>query len=129
MDRGDVLQCRAWVARDRKGPPMDEQHSDSPAAPQRDTVADKADDVLGNLTGGSEEHPVESHADEAQRATPPDQGNGKGSADPAKMGTEAHDDAGDDEAVDDGSLLGVGTHDNATDNASDDAHGIIGEDA
>jgi len=108
---------------------MNEQHSADAAAPARDTVADNVEDVLRKWTGGNEEHPVEGHADEAQRATPPDQGNGKGSADPAKTGTEAHDDAGDDEAIDDGSLLGVGTHDNATDNASDDAHGIIGEDA
>ncbi len=50
---------------------------------------------------------------------------------PAETDTQAHDDAGDDEAVDEGSLLGVGTGDNDTmsDNASDDAHGIIGEEA
>jgi hypothetical protein len=110
---------------------MNEQHSDGVAAPSRDTVADKVEDVLNKRTGGNEEHPVEGHAEEAQRETPPDPGNGKLNADPAKTDTETHDDAGDDESVDDGSLLGVGTGDNdaASDNASDDAHGIIGEEA
>ncbi len=56
---------------------MNEQHTEDAAAPPRDTVADKAEDVLGNLTGGAEEHPVEGHADEAQRETPPDHGNGE----------------------------------------------------
>jgi hypothetical protein len=110
---------------------MNEQHSDSAAAPARDTVADKVEDVLSKRIGGNEEHPVEDHADEAQRETPPDPGNGKRSVDHAKTDTETHDDAGDDESVDAGSLLGVGTGDNnaASDNASDDAHGIIGEEA
>ncbi len=58
---------------------MNEQHSEG--APPRDTVADKTEDVLGNLTGGAEEHPVEGHADEAQRETPrdtqPDHGAGE----------------------------------------------------
>jgi len=116
---------------------MIEQHRagdvDGAAAPARDTVADNVEDVLRRRTGGNEEHPVEGHADEAQRATPrktlPDQGDGTSSVGPAKTAPEAHDEAGDDEAIADGSLLGVGTHDNANDNASDDAHGIIGEDA
>ncbi len=59
---------------------MNEQHTEGAAAP-RDTVKDKAEDVLGNLTGGAEEHPVEGHADEAQRETPretrPDHGVGE----------------------------------------------------
>ncbi len=50
---------------------MNEQHTEGAAVPPRDTVADKAEDVLGNLTGG-EEHPVKGHADEAQRETPRD---------------------------------------------------------
>ncbi len=114
---------------------MNEQHSADVATPARNTVAEKVEDVLNKQTGGNEEHPVEGHAEEAQREPPreplPDQGNGKDSVDPAKTDTETHDDAGDDEAVDDGSLLGVGAGDNdaTSDNASDDAHGIIGEDA
>jgi len=55
---------------------MNEQHTEGAAAP-RDTVKDKAEDVLGNLTGGAEEHPVEGHADEAQRETRPDHGVGE----------------------------------------------------
>jgi hypothetical protein len=59
---------------------MNEQHTEGTAEPPRDTVADKAEDVLGHLTGGNEEHPVEGHADAAQRETPretrPDRGNG-----------------------------------------------------
>ena len=72
------------MTRDRKGPPINEQHTEGTAAPPRDTVADKAEDVLGHLTGGNEEHPVEGHADAAQRETSretsretrPDRGNG-----------------------------------------------------
>ncbi len=33
----------------------------------RATAADKVEDVLGKRTGGTEEHPIEGHADEAQR--------------------------------------------------------------
>jgi len=119
----------------RKEPLMSEQHTAGAATSSHDAAADNVEGVLGNLTGGSEEHPVEGHATEAQRETPretpPDQGNGNRSSDLAKTDTETHDDAGDDEAVDDGSLLGVGTGDTdaASDNASDDAHGIIGEEA
>jgi len=35
-----------------------------------DTVADNVEDVLRKRTGGTEEHPVEGRADEAQRETP-----------------------------------------------------------
>ncbi len=49
---------------------MNEQHTKDTAGPPRDTVADKAEDVLSKRTGGTEEHPVEGHADEAQRETP-----------------------------------------------------------
>lgn len=58
------------MLRDGKEHLMNEQHTDGAAAPPGDTVADKAEDVLGNLTGGTEEHPVEGHAHEAQRETP-----------------------------------------------------------
>lgn len=54
---------------------MNEQHTDGAVASERDTVADKAEDVLGHLTGGAEEHPIEGHADEAQRETRSDRGN------------------------------------------------------
>ncbi len=46
---------------------MNEQPTEGAAPPPRDTVADKAEDVLRKRTGGTEEHPVEGHADEAQR--------------------------------------------------------------
>ncbi len=114
---------------------MNGQDTEGTVARAHDTTANKVEDVLRKRTGGTEEHPVEGRADEAQRETPretpPDQGNGNRSSDLAKTDTETHDDAGDDEAVDDGSLLGVGTGDTdaVSDNASDDAHGIIGEEA
>jgi len=63
----------------RKEPLMNEQHTESTAAPH-DTTANNVEDVLRKRTGGIEEHPVEGHADEAQREpqaglgtdTPPD---------------------------------------------------------
>ncbi len=48
---------------------MNEQHTEG-AAPPHDTVADNVEDVLRKRTGGTEEHPVEGRADEAQRETP-----------------------------------------------------------
>ena len=45
---------------------MNEQHTESTAAPQ-DTTANNVEDVLRKRTGSTEEHPVEGHADEAQR--------------------------------------------------------------
>jgi len=137
VERGCMTRAEAAVrlTRDRKGLLMNEQPTGGASTPPRETAADKVEDVLRKRTGGTEEHPVEGRADEAQRETPretpPDQGNGNRSSDLAKTDTETHDDAGDDEAVDDGSLLGVGTGDTdaASDNASDDAHGIIGEEA
>ncbi len=64
----------------RKDPLMNEQHTDGTAAPPQDTTANNVEDVLRKRTGGIEEHPVEGHADEAQREpqaglgndTPPD---------------------------------------------------------
>ncbi len=58
------------VTCDRKGPSMNEQHTEGAAPPAHDTAADKVEDVLRKRTGGTEEHPVEGHADEAQRETP-----------------------------------------------------------
>ena len=49
---------------------MNEKHTDGAAPPPHDTAADKVEDVLRKRTGGAEEHPVEGHADEAQRETP-----------------------------------------------------------
>ncbi len=51
----------------RKEPLMNEQHTDGTAAPPQDTAAGKVEDVLRKQTGGTEEHPIEGHADEAQR--------------------------------------------------------------
>jgi len=53
----------------RKEPLMNEQHT-AGAAPPHDTVADNVEDVRRKRTGGTEEHPVEGRADEAQRETP-----------------------------------------------------------
>ncbi len=53
----------------RKEPLMNEQHTDG-AAPPHDTASDNVEDVLRKRTGGTEEHPVEGRADEAQRETP-----------------------------------------------------------
>ncbi len=58
------------VTCDRKGPSMNEQHTEGAAPPSHDTAADKVEDVLSKRTSGTEEHPVEGHADEAQRETP-----------------------------------------------------------
>lgn len=63
----------------RKEPLMNEQDTDG-TTPPHDTTADNVEDVLRKRTGGTEEHPVEGHADEAQREpqaglgndTPPD---------------------------------------------------------
>jgi len=50
----------------RKEPLMNEQHTEG-AEPPHDIAADKVEDVLRKRTGGTEEHPVEGRADEAQR--------------------------------------------------------------
>ncbi|MDQ2830859.1 MAG: hypothetical protein M3Y74_17665 [Chloroflexota bacterium] len=49
---------------------MNEQPADGASTPLCDTAAGKVEDVLRKQTGGTEEHPVEGHADEAQRETP-----------------------------------------------------------
>jgi len=49
---------------------MNEQHTDGVASSTHDVAADKGEDVLSKRTGGTEEHPVEGHVDEAQRETP-----------------------------------------------------------
>ncbi len=54
----------------RKEPLMSEQHTADAATSSHDAAADKVEDVLGKRTGGTEEHPVEGRADEAQRETP-----------------------------------------------------------
>ena len=51
----------------RKEPLMNEQHTEDAVTSSHDTAADNVEDVLRKRTGGTEEHPVEGHADEAQR--------------------------------------------------------------
>ncbi len=46
---------------------MNEQHTEGSTSSPGDTAADKVEDVLRKRTGGTEEHPIEDHADEAQR--------------------------------------------------------------
>jgi hypothetical protein len=46
---------------------MNEQHTAGAATSSHDAAADKVEDVLRKRTGGTEEHPVEGHADDAQR--------------------------------------------------------------
>jgi len=69
---------------DRKGPSMNEQHTEGAAPPVHDTAADKVEDVLRKRTGGTEEHPVEGHADEAQRETPGETRQNQGKQDGAQ---------------------------------------------
>ncbi len=49
---------------------MNGQDTEGTVARAHDTTANKVEDVLRKRTGGTEEHPVEGRADEAQRETP-----------------------------------------------------------
>jgi len=49
---------------------MNGQDTEGTVARAHDTTANKVEDVLRTRTGGTEEHPVEGRADEAQRETP-----------------------------------------------------------
>jgi len=54
----------------RKDPLMNGQDTEGTVACPHDTTANKVEDVLRKRTGGTEEHPVEGRADDAQRETP-----------------------------------------------------------
>jgi len=66
---------------------MSEQQADGAATGPRDTVTDKAADVLRDLTG-NEEHPADGRLDEAQRepATGSDEGRRGAAVTPERPG-------------------------------------------
>ncbi len=60
----------AIIQRRERTPLMNGQDTEGTVARAHDTTANKVEDVLRKRTGGTEEHPVEGRADEAQRETP-----------------------------------------------------------